>query len=155
MGDVVAESLGVDCVAERQQARELGEGVIVEAVEVGEVARLVDLVNVGFLGGEGDVFANLVADGAQEGVVDEAVDDGVLVGARFSVLLRVGVVDLLVKETLAESRLCDVGRESCAWSERKFGVSDDIGARKKKLKLLLGWLTRLGLLLGRSLIVNS
>ena len=38
-----------------------------------------DLVNVGFLGGEGDVVANLGADGAQELIVDEFMDDSMLV----------------------------------------------------------------------------
>jgi hypothetical protein len=41
----------------------------------------VDFVDVGFLGREGNVLANLIADIAEELVVDEFVDDCVLVSA--------------------------------------------------------------------------
>jgi len=112
-GDVVAEDLGVDGVAQGKQRGELGQGGVVEAVEVGEVARLVDLVDVGLLGGELDVAADLVADGAQQRVVDELVDDGMLVGRRGGVLARVGVEDGLVEEAGAEALAGLVGGEGC------------------------------------------
>ncbi|PKS07905.1 hypothetical protein jhhlp_006513 [Lomentospora prolificans] len=112
MGDVVAEGLGVDCVAEGEEGRQLGQGFVVEAVEVGEVAGLVDLVDVGLLGGEGDVVADLGAHVAQQGVVDELVDDGVLVGRRGGVLGGVVVEDGLVEEALAEPLLCLFGAEA-------------------------------------------
>lgn len=40
-----------------------------------------DLVDIGFLGGEADVVTDFFADVAQQRVVDQAVDDVVLVGA--------------------------------------------------------------------------
>jgi hypothetical protein len=39
----------------------------------------VDLVDVRLFGGEVDVFANFVADIAEEGVVDEVLDYGMLI----------------------------------------------------------------------------
>jgi hypothetical protein len=72
----------------------------------------VDLVDVRLLGGELDVGADLVADGAQELVVDEAVDDGVLVGGRLGVLLGVRVPDLLVEEPIAKALGGLVGAQS-------------------------------------------
>jgi hypothetical protein len=50
-----------------------------EAIEVRKIARLVNLVDVCLLGREVDVFADLVADIAEECIVDEILDYGVLV----------------------------------------------------------------------------
>jgi hypothetical protein len=51
----------------------------VEAIEVCEVAGLVNLVDVCLFGREMDVLADFVADIAEECIVDEVVDYGVLV----------------------------------------------------------------------------
>lgn len=93
-----------------------------EAIEVSQVARLVDLVNVRLLRGELDVVANLVADVAQQLVVDEVLDNGMLVAGelirtvlvgscnwfirlRVCVVLRVSVEYLGVEEAGAEVAL--------------------------------------------------
>ena len=89
--DVVAECLGVEGVAQSEKGGELRKRIVVEAVEVGQITALVDLVNVGLLGGEGDVGLDLVADLAQESVVDQAVDNAVLIGTRGGILFRVFV----------------------------------------------------------------
>jgi hypothetical protein len=112
VGDVVAEGLRVEGVAQGEERGQLGQGVIVEAVQVREVAALVDLVDVGLLGGEVDVGLDLGADVAQEGVVDQAGDDAVLVGARRGVLRRVLVEDGLVEEAFLEARFGVVVAES-------------------------------------------
>jgi hypothetical protein len=51
----------------------------VETIEVCEIARLVDFVDVCLFGREMDVLADFVADIAEERIVDEIVDYGVLV----------------------------------------------------------------------------
>jgi hypothetical protein len=51
----------------------------VEAIEVCEVAGLVNLVDVCLFGCEMDVLADFVTDIAEECIVDEVVDYGVLV----------------------------------------------------------------------------
>ncbi|KAI6770307.1 hypothetical protein HG530_004936 [Fusarium avenaceum] len=89
MGDIVAEALG--------------------AVEVGEVSRLVDLVNIGLFGCEFDVGLDLTAHRSKEGIVDEAVDDGMFVGLRLSILFRVRIENLFVKKTSAEPLLSFLG----------------------------------------------
>ena len=50
-----------------------------EAIEVCKIARLVNLVNICLFGGEMNVLADFVADIAEERIVDEIVDYGVLV----------------------------------------------------------------------------
>lgn len=64
-----------------------------------------DLVNVGFLGGEGNIVFDLVAYSPQELVLNQLVDDGMLVGSRLGVLLSVLVEDLLVEEPFPEAGL--------------------------------------------------
>jgi hypothetical protein len=54
----------------------------VKAIEVREIARLVNLVYICLLRREVDVLANLVANIAEEGIVDEILDYGVLVATR-------------------------------------------------------------------------
>jgi hypothetical protein len=51
----------------------------VQTVEVREIARLVDLVDIRLFGREVDVFANLVADIAEQRIVDEVLNYGVFV----------------------------------------------------------------------------
>jgi hypothetical protein len=79
VGYVFSERGGVDCVSEREERRQPLERFVVEAIEVSEVARLVDLVNVCLLRGELDVFEDLGPDFAQESVVDKGGDNAVLV----------------------------------------------------------------------------
>jgi hypothetical protein len=51
----------------------------VQTVEVRKIARLVDLVDIRLFGREVDVFANLVADIAEQRIVDEVLNYGVFV----------------------------------------------------------------------------
>lgn len=73
-----------------------------KAVKIGKITRLVNLVDVRLFGRKVDVLADFVADIAQERVVNQVLDDGVLVarilsegtGCRLQcsrVRLRVGV----------------------------------------------------------------
>jgi hypothetical protein len=48
-------------------------------VQTVEIARLVDLVDIRLFGREVDVFANLVADIAEQRIVDEVLNYGVFV----------------------------------------------------------------------------
>lgn len=50
-----------------------------KAVKIGKITRLVNLVNVRLFRRKVDVLADFVADIAQERVVDQVLDDGVLV----------------------------------------------------------------------------
>jgi hypothetical protein len=60
----------------------------VEAIEIGEIARLMDLVDICLLWREVDVFADFVADIAEELIVDEILDYGVLVAMKQLELLK-------------------------------------------------------------------
>lgn len=80
--EVLAKGRRVQRITQGEQRGQALECRVVEAIEVGEIARLVDLVDVRLLGGEVDVLADFVADIAQQRVVDELLDDGVLVAAR-------------------------------------------------------------------------
>ena len=71
-----------------------------------------DLVDIGLLGCELDIGLDLTAHRSKEGIVDEAVDDGVLVGFRLSILLRVRVEDLFIEKASPESLLGFLGAES-------------------------------------------
>jgi hypothetical protein len=51
----------------------------VQTVEVREIARLVDLVDVCLFGREVDVFADFIADIAEQRIVDEVLDYGMFV----------------------------------------------------------------------------
>ena len=82
MGDVVAEGLGVERIAQREEGRELGKSAVVEPVEVRQVAALVNLVDIRLLGREGDIGLDLLADRSEERIVYEVRDDAVLVGSR-------------------------------------------------------------------------
>ncbi len=62
--DILAELGAVERVAEGQERGKKGDGGGVEAGEVGEVAGLMDLVDVGFFRGEVQVFEDLGAYGA-------------------------------------------------------------------------------------------
>lgn len=64
-----------------------------------------DLVDVGLLGGEVDVGLDLGTDFAQEPIVNQARNDGVLVWSRGGILRCVFVEDGLVKEAFPEARL--------------------------------------------------
>jgi len=112
VGNIVAEGLRVDGVAKLKERRQLGQRLVIQSIEVCKISRLVDLVNIGLLGCELDVGFDLTAHRSKEGIVDEAIDDGVLVGFRLSILFRVGVKDLLIKEASAESLLGFLGTES-------------------------------------------
>ncbi len=116
--DVVAEGLRVEAVAQGEQRRELRQGVIVEAVEIRKVAALVDLVDVGLLGGEVDVGLDLGADLAQEVVVDEIRDDAVLVGGRRGILRGVLGQHGFVEEAVAEPGFGILFAESCGGGSR-------------------------------------
>lgn len=70
MGNIVAEGLRVESVAKGEKRGQLGQGIVVETVEVCEVTALVDLVDVGLLGSERDIVLDFVADLAEERVVD-------------------------------------------------------------------------------------
>ena len=61
------------------QRREQGECRRVKAIEIGEVACLVDAIDVGFLRSEGKVCLNLAADRAKQGWVNQVWDDAVFV----------------------------------------------------------------------------
>lgn len=50
-----------------------------EAGDVGEVAGLVDAVDIGFFGCEGEVFEDFFFDGEEEVIGDEGLDDSVVV----------------------------------------------------------------------------
>lgn len=81
-GYVFAKSGGVHGIAQRDEGRQLSERRLIEAIEIGEVARLVDFVNICFLWGEGNILLDLAADIAEEGGVDEILDYAVLVTSR-------------------------------------------------------------------------
>jgi hypothetical protein len=66
----------------------------VEAIEVGEIARLVDLVDVCFFGREMDVLADFVSNIAEERIVDEIVDYGVLVAMHSISAFQLKVVEI-------------------------------------------------------------
>lgn len=53
--------------------------MVVKAIEICEVAGLVDFVDIGFFRREGDASADFVADFAEEGVVEEILDYAVFV----------------------------------------------------------------------------
>lgn len=73
-----------------------------EAIEIGKVAGLVNLVDIRLLGREMNVFADFVADIAEECVVDEILDDGMLVAVE---LVRKGRLRLLaLAHTVATGR---------------------------------------------------
>ena len=76
---ILAKRRRVQRVAEGEQGRQALERTVMETIEVCEIARLVDFVDVCLFGREMDVLANFVADIAEEGIVDEVVDYGVLV----------------------------------------------------------------------------
>lgn len=77
-----------------------------EAIEVSQVARLVDLVNVRLLRGELDVVANLVADVAQQLVVDEVLDDGMFVAGGLIRKVPVGKLQLVHTAASLRSIAC-------------------------------------------------
>lgn len=81
-GDVLAEYLGVEAVAEGEEGGEQLEMVVGEAIEVREVARLVDLVDVGLLGSEREVLLDLCANFAEELRLKKVMDDAVFIPAR-------------------------------------------------------------------------
>lgn len=84
-GHVVSESLRVDGIAEGKQRGQLGKRLVVEAIQVGQVTRLVDLVDIGLLRGELYVFADFVSNRPEELVVDELMDDGMFIRRGFGV----------------------------------------------------------------------
>ena len=61
------------------QARKQRECRRVEAVKVSEIAGLVNAVDVGLLGREGEVGLDLGADGAEEAGFDQVGDDAMFV----------------------------------------------------------------------------
>lgn len=76
---ILAKRRRVQRVAEGEQGRQALERTVMETIEVCEIARLVDFVDVCLFGREMDVLANFVADIAEERIVDEIVNYGVLV----------------------------------------------------------------------------
>ena len=88
MRDVLPEGGRVKCIAEFEEGGETRERGIVEAVEVSEIAGLVDLVDICLLGREVEMFLDFLADACEEGWVYETLDDTVLVSATtfFSIL---------------------------------------------------------------------
>ena len=69
--DVFAKGRRVKGIAQLVQGGQQRKRRFIEAVEVGEVAGLVDAVDVGFLGCEGEVSLDLGADGPEQCWVDE------------------------------------------------------------------------------------
>ena len=76
-----------------------------KAIEVREIARLVDLVYVCLLRREVDVLANLVANIAEEGIVDEILDYCVLVTVRSIRHSGMGVWELAHTVAMRRSNL--------------------------------------------------
>ncbi len=79
-----------------------------------------DLVDVGLLGREGDIGLDLIADGAEEGVVDQLGDDAVLVGSGRGIGSCVAIQDGSVEQVFAEAGLGFLLRESLC------GVSGEV-----------------------------
>lgn len=82
---VLPESARIQRIPELEQARQPLQSAVVEAIQIGQVARLVDLIDVGLLGREVDVLPDLIADVAEKLVIDEVLDDSVLVAMPLSV----------------------------------------------------------------------
>jgi hypothetical protein len=80
-GEIFAESGRVERVAEGQKRRQTLERGIVQAIEVREITGLVYLVDIRLFRRKGNVLADLVADIAEEGVVDEVLDHGVFISS--------------------------------------------------------------------------
>jgi hypothetical protein len=68
--NVVSERRRVHGIPQLQQRRQLLQSSIIQSIEVGKITRLVDFVDIGFFRCEVDVFADFVADGAEEIIVD-------------------------------------------------------------------------------------
>lgn len=66
MREVRPKRGGVERVAQSDEGWEESERRVVQAIEVGKVPGLVDLVDVCLFGGEGDVGLDFVADGAEQ-----------------------------------------------------------------------------------------
>lgn len=77
-----------------------------EAIEIGKVAGLVNLIDIRLFGREMDVFADFVADVAEECVVDEILDDGVLVAVQFVREIRLRVLALAHTVAIGRSNWC-------------------------------------------------
>jgi hypothetical protein len=84
-GDVISESLRVDGIAEGKKRGQLGKGLVVESIQVGQVTGLVDLVDIGLFRGELYVFADFVSNRPEELVIDELVNDGMFIRRGFGV----------------------------------------------------------------------
>jgi len=64
--DVFAEGGGVERITKGKEGRQTAQRGIVKAIEICEIARLEDLVDVGLFGREGEVFLDLFADIAEK-----------------------------------------------------------------------------------------
>lgn len=78
---VLAERRRIERIAQCEQRGQALERRVVEAIEIGQVAGLVDFVDIGLLWREGNVLADFIADIAEKFVVDEILDDCVFVAA--------------------------------------------------------------------------
>lgn len=76
---VFSKGTRVQRIAKFQEGRKRFERGLVETIEIREITRLVDLVDIGLLGGEVEVLADLVADGAEECWLDEGLDNAMCV----------------------------------------------------------------------------
>lgn len=85
-----SELLRINGIANAQEVLQSTGFFLWQTVEVGEVTGLVDLVDVGFLFREAQLFDDLLTSGFEQVLVDQGRDDGVFVGRAGFVLLVIG-----------------------------------------------------------------